>query len=116
VNSFDHSHPDEEESQRRQRESQRLNHQGIKPEEHDTEEGPQPGATRPEGYGGSFLPTADDQSQGEEDEDNAEPKREKTHSGMSKAPHLEVRRTPRTYHADHQQDVSRYPVPLFDGL
>jgi hypothetical protein len=35
---------------------------------------------------------------------------------MSEASHLELRRTPRTHHANHQQDVSRHPIPLFDLL
>jgi hypothetical protein len=116
MNSFDHSHPDKEKGERCQRESQRLNHQGIKSKDHDTEEGPQPGTTGPEGHGGSFFPPAEDQGQGEEDKDDAKSKREKPHSGMSEAPHLKMRRTPGTHHADHQQDVTCYTIPFFDGF
>jgi len=112
---FDYPHPDDEKNKGRGKETNKANHQGIKDQDCNTEQGPEPGASWPErGRRGILLPVPEDENKREKDQGNRKPEREKARSWMSPLAHGEMGGTPGRHHTDDEKDISCDAIPLID--
>ncbi len=93
----------------------KINHQGIKDQDRNTEQGPEPGAPWPEGgRRGILLPVSKDENKGKKNQGNRKSEREKTWSWMSPFTHGEMGGTPGRNDPDDQKNIPCDTIPLIN--
>jgi hypothetical protein len=112
---FNHPHPDDEKNESCGNKTEKINHQGIKDQDRNTQQRPEPGAPWPEGgRRGILLPVFKDENKRKKDQGNRKPEREKARSWMPPFTHGEMGGTPGRNDPDDQKNIPCDTIPLIN--